>query len=316
MKLVDQYIYSINKKLPYDSRKEITLELKSILLDDIESKYGSNATDDDIKDVIKAYGSPAKVANEYNPHRSVIGTGFTDLYFFIAKMIFLGLSIAFFTIYIVNLFEDGLTLQYFALGFVQSIGNLGSAMISAIGLLTLIFIVLTRMYKEDIVDLDDNWTPDDLKDIQVSPKVNSLFESLFTIVFTSFALIILNAVPYFITIGEKSFEVSGLKLGHYIDIERFQFYLIFISFILIGQIIYHILILFNGRKTKSIAIFEFIIEGLNFLLLVVMINDMGLYNNYVSILGFRGILGIVVTVSFFELCSLGFKFVKYFINND
>jgi len=315
MKLIDQYLYTINKKLPYDSRKEITLELKSLLMDDLESKYGEAPSEEEIKEVISSYGSPSKVANQYNPHRSVIGTGFTDLYFFIAKIILLGLSIAFLTIYIVDIFENGLTLNYLALGFAKLLINIGSAIVPGIGVLTLVFIVLTKLYKEEIIDLDENWTPNNLKDIQVSPKVNSLFESLFTIVFTSFALILLNAVPYFISIGEKLFEITGITLGHHIDIDRFKFYLIFISIAWIGQIIYHILILFNGRKTKNMSILEFVVEGFNFLLLVIMVRDMSMYTNYTSLLGFRAIFSLVAIISFFELFSLGFKYMKYFVNN-
>lgn len=316
MKIIDQYIYSINKKLPYDSRKEITLEFKSNFLDDLESQFGDNPTEDQVKELISSYGSPSKVANQYNPHRSVIGTGFTDLYFFIAKMILLGLSIAFSVIFVINLFQNNFSLNYIALGFVKLIMNLGSAMMPAIGVLTIVFIVLTRMYKEEIVDLEDNWTPDDLKDIQVGPKVESFFESLFTIVFTSFALIIINAVPYLMSVGEKAFEVSGLTLGHHIDIERFKFYLIFVSVIWIAQIIYHILVLFHGRKTKNISIFEFVVEATNFLLLLVIINDMNLYNDYTSLVGFRGIFSFVAVVSIFELVSMVIKFTKYFITNN
>lgn len=316
MKLIDQYIYAINKKLPYDSRKEITLELKSLLLDDLESKYGDTPTDEQIKELIKSYGSPSTLANQYNPHRSIIGTGFTDLYYFIAKMIFLGLSIALLITYIINLFNNGFSLDTFAFGFVKILMNLGSTMISAIGLLTIIFIVLTRLYKEEIVDLDENWTPDDLKDIQISPKVNSLFESIFTIVFTSIALILLNAVPYLISLGEKSFEFSGLTLGHYIDIDRFKFYLIFVSIAWISQIIFHILLLFHGRKTKNISIFEIIVEGFNFLLLVTMVQDMSLYTNYNSPLGFRALFLLIAVISFFELFSLVYKYVKYFVLKD
>lgn len=313
MKIIDQYIYSINKKLPYDSRKEITLEFKSNFLDDLESRYGADPSEDQVKELIETYGSPSKVANQYNPHRSVIGTGFTDLYFFIAKMILLGLGIAFSVIYVINLFQNNFSLNFMALGFVKLIMNLGSAMMPAIGVLTIVFIVLTRMYKEEIVDLDDNWTPDELKDIQVGPKVESFFESFFTIVFTSFALIIINAVPYLMSIGEKAFEASGLTLGHHLDIERFRFYLIFVSIIWIAQIIYHILVLFHGRKTKNISIFEFIVEATNLILLLVIINDMSLYNDYTSMLGFRGIFSFVALISVIELISMVIKFFKYFI---
>lgn len=315
MKLIDQYIYTINKKLPYDSRKEITLELKSLLLDDIESKFGQSPSEEEIKEVINSYGSPSKVANQYNPHKSVIGTGFTDLYFFIAKMILLGLGIAFITIYIVDFFGSDFTLSLLATGFAKLLMNLASAMIPAIGFLTIIFIVLTRMYKDEIIDLDENWTPDDLKDIQVSPKVNSLLESLLTIIFTTFGLILLNAVPYFISIGEKLFESSGIGLGHHINIEHFQFYLIFISITWIGQIIYHILILFNGKKTKNISIFEISVEAFSLILLIIMINDMRLYNDYTSYLGFRAIFTITAIISLFELASLCFNYIKYFVTS-
>lgn len=316
MKLVDQYIYAINKKLPYDSRKEITLELKSLLLDDIESKYGDTPTDSEIKEVINSYGSPSKVANQYNPHKSVIGTGFTDLYFFITKITLFALAISFTVTYIIDLFKNSFSINYIALGFVKLLMNFGGAIVPAIGFLTIVFIVLTRIYKEEIVDLDENWTPDDLKNIQISPKVDSIFESIFTIIFTSIALVFLSALPYLLSLGEKMFEISGIKLGHYIDGERFGFYLIFIGISWIGSIIFHILILANGRKTKNISIFEFIVEAFNFVVIIIMISDMSLYINYTSYLGFRALFSFVAIISLFELISQVVNYIKYFVINE
>lgn len=298
---------------PIIQKKEISLELKSLILDELEVKYGQEPNDDEVKSFIAEYGSPGKVAARYRNDRFVIGSGFTDLYFFIIKMMLLGLSIAFTVIYVMELIAGPISAASLGLGFLTAIGRIAGAMLSAIGTLTIIFIVITRIYKEEIVDLEDDWTPDELKEIELSPKVESSAESIVSIIFLTFFLIIINFAPHLIPLAETSFERSGIMLGHHINMEVFSTYLLMVTLLCIGEIVYHILALFSGRKTRSLALMDLALEILNLVLFIIIVMDMSIYSDYTSLIGFRGIFMIIAVISVFETLSKTYGYIRYFV---
>jgi len=173
---------------------------------------------------------------------------------------------------------------------------------------------LARIYNEETAVLNNDWTPDDLKDVEVSFKVNSVLESVFTIIFTIFALIIVNFIPTLISIAEKSFEKSTLTLGHYVNIDVFKTFLIFISILWIGQIIYHILLLFTGTITRKLALYDLCLEILSGILFISLLTNMNVYSNYSSILGFRAIFALVAVINIIEILSKLYKIFKYYSN--
>ncbi len=315
LKLVDQYIYAIRKKLPYNSRKDITSEIRSLILDNIEAKYGDNPTKEQVEEFLSAYGAPSKVANQYRNDRFIIGTGLTDLYFLIMKIILFALSLGFSVEFIVTLFQNKLTAIFISTGLLDLLLNIFNSILPSIGCLTLVFIIITRLYKDQIIDLDEDWTPNELKDIEVSPKVESIFESIFAIIFIIVALVFINISPALITIAENLFETSTLELGHRINIDVFKKYLIFISISWFLDIIYHIFILVSQEKTKAIAIFDIIKESIGLILLSIMVFDSNLFTNFSNALGFRSIFAIIAIIASFELISKIYKFFKFYVFN-
>ena len=89
MKDLDKYIYAIGQKLPIKGREETKKELKSLILDEIEAKYGENPTEDDILAFIQDFGAPVKVAKKYSDSKGVISDGLTDLYFLILNTFYI-----------------------------------------------------------------------------------------------------------------------------------------------------------------------------------------------------------------------------------
>lgn len=310
MKIIDQYIYSIGKKLPYKNKKDIKLELHSLIWDDIENTYGMSPTEEQVKKIIKLWGSPNSVANRYRSDKCVIGSGFTDLYFLIIKIMFFAISIAFTVIFIISLFQNEITNTLIATGLENIILNIFNAILPGIGLLTLIFMLITRIYKEEIIDFEEDWTPNDLKDIEIGPKVNSILENVISIFFILVTLIVINAAPVLITIAERAFEFSGVKLGHYVVIQSFQFYLVFLSISWIMEIIHHILMLFAQEKTRNISIYSLITNLVGFIIMIFMVLSQSLYTNSNSLLGFRLIFLIIAIINGIELITMTWSFIK------
>jgi hypothetical protein len=312
MKILDQYIYAIGKKLPFKTRKEIKTELRSLMLDEIEANYGEHPNQDQIEEAIRQYGSPREVANRYKSNNLVIGNQFTDLFFFIAKIIVFALTVAFTVIFIIELFTSNLTINEFLSGIGQIIFNVFNASFAAFGWLSVIFILLTRFSKGDDFDMDEDWSPKELKDIQIGPEEESKIESGITIFFTLLMITVINAAPQLIKISERSFELSGMQLGHYVQLGVFKSYLIPLTIIWTAGIVYHAFNLFTGRS-KLLAIYDVILEITGALIMLSMAFNMSLYTEYQTILGYRAIFMLVAVIGSIESIGKLIKFFKYYV---
>lgn len=323
MKILDQYLYAIGRKLPYHARNEIIKELKSILLDSIEDTYGPQASDAQIEAVIENYGSPREVANRYKEDHLVIGAGYTDLYFFIGKLILMSLAIAFSFLFVIGIIAgDQAAFSVTGFGFTsfnniivdlaRLIGRILTASINAMGWLTLVFIILTRINNDQAIDLDEDWTPADLKDIQVGPEGESRLESAITIFFLLGFTVIINTFPGLISLAERSFAYSGL-LSHTIHLSLFKVYLIPLSILWLTESVYHVFNLFYGSYSRKLALFKLMIDGASTLVLVIMFFNTNLYMDYQGIIGFRAIFGLIALIGMIELIGGLKNFFKYYV---
>lgn len=312
MKIIEQYIYAIGKHLPYNSRKDIKKELYASLLDEIEATYGEHPTQKELEAAIAAYGTPRQVANRYKENNLVIGSGYTDLFFFISKLIVFALSIAFTVIFVIGLFEGNLTPNRIIVMIAQTLSQILGASLSAIGWVAVGFIILTRLNKDYDIDLEDDWTPKELADIHIGPEGESKIESGLSIFFILVFIVIINTMPFLPTIAENAFGTSGL-LGHSLNIDLFKIYLIPLSLLWFGEIIYHIFNLLYGIQTKKMVLYDLLIEVLSAGLLLRMVFDAALYLNYASLVGFRAIFLLIATIGFIETLVKAIKFIKFYV---
>jgi len=306
MKIIDQYIYAIGQKLPMRGREDVKKELKSLLLDDIEANYGQDPTEEQVNLAIMDFGTPGKVANKYSGTRLVIGSGFTDLYFLIFKILIFAMSVAFTTIFLIGLFTENLSGMMILKEIGNSILNIYNTSVSAIGVMTIIFIIITRFIKESQINLEDDWTPKELKGIPLGEEAESKIESFFSIFFLLILTTIINLFPQIITFAEVSFEKSGIILGNRVNLEHFTIYAILMSLVWIGQIVYHILILKGAVKTKALILMQLIIDISAIILFIFMVNDKNLFlinpeATLPEFIGFKAIFILVLFISIIEL---------------
>lgn len=312
MKLLDQYIYAVGKKLPIRSRNEIKMELNSLLLDEIEGKYGIDATDEQVEETLKGYGSPREVANRYKSDHLVIGAGYTDLYFMIMKIIVFALTIAFTVTFFVELFTNELS-SLSVIGSIAKIPlNVFAGSISAFGWLTIVFIILTRINNDQSINLEEDWSIGDIKDIQIGPETESKLGSSLSIFFTLIFMAVINVAPQLISLAERSFEKSGMSLGHYVDINVFRSYLLVISIVWIGEIVYHVINLYSG-PSKNLALYNVIIQIASAGVMATIATSTTLYLNYSSLLGFKGVFSLIALLGIIEAITTFIKFIKYYV---
>lgn len=310
MKVIEQYLYEVGRRLPAKHREEITNELRSLLLDELEEKHGPNAGEEEAKQVLSEFGPPGEVARRYSGKTQIIASGLSDLYFLIMKILLGAMCVAFVTVYVVELasgeIESGdvlrrtLTLPFEIL----------SAYFGGVGVLTLILIGVTRMGWNEGLNLEADWTPEELKDVEIEPESESRFSHIVSIAGAMVAIAVFNVFPQIMTLTEEAFLLSTLSLGHRIVIEVFRRYVIVLTIILAFEIVYHAACLRAGDAKPWLRLAKTGITLATIILTAVMVGDMRLYAEYESIIGFRLIFVIALMGSIIELITDLVRYAK------
>jgi hypothetical protein len=303
MKIVEQYVTAVGYKLPFKRRKDIQNELRSLILDQIEDQYGTEADEEAAIKVIESFGSPSKVAAEYSDVKVPISQGFTELYYLLLAIVAGGLSIAFATIFFIDLIQNnpsGLDLFYAIMNIpVRVIGT----WFPAVGWITIVFMLISRFGREKLIQND--WTVKDLQGIDVG--VESKISSYISMTFLAITALLVIVFPGIMTALEELFLVSTLELGNRIDISRFSWYAYAIAAVWSVEIYYHILLIKNGGDTKAVKGFAAFLALLTAMLFGIMILDSGLYTFQNNWIGFRLVFLIVFLVSTIEAITYGVK---------
>lgn len=308
MKLLEKYIYAIGMHLPYKNRQDIKEELKSLLLDQIETEYGTEPTAAQIEKVITEFGSPREVANRYTENRYVIGMGYYDLYFMIMKIIAGALTIAFVVVFAVELLAE----QPEGLALVSAILSVPvricSAFIGSVGGLTLVFIMMTRYGRENVINLDENWTTKELDQIQIGNQKVSLPGIIIELFFSTVFIVLLNAYPQVVTLAENAFSV-GIPVQHTINIQVFSMYVLAMTFLYLVDVVYDLILLKTREITKRLRLFLVTKEMASIALFGVMLSDDKLYLQDNGLLGFKVIFIIILVVAIVEVLAESYKLI-------
>jgi len=89
MELLDRYLESVRKHLPWERQDDIIAELRANLeaqLEEKEARLGRALTNAEMEEWLKTLGPPIQVAAGYQPQRYLIGPGFFPIYWYVLKM--------------------------------------------------------------------------------------------------------------------------------------------------------------------------------------------------------------------------------------
>ncbi len=266
MKILEQYIRSVAYSLPYSKRTDVTRELRSLMLDEIEQRFGKDPGEEDLKSYLEEYGSPARVAADYRDGNGVIAEAFRDIYFLILKIVFAALTIALTVVFFVELGSGPAP----DTGIIGSIVNLPleifSAILSATGAITLVFIFLSRAVSEKAGELGaDDWTVEDLKSISLEEEVGSLAGAIAGLVFGGISVLLLLLYPEVFELIERGFEGSGLRLGHYIQTDAFRPFGWVLAAFWLAEMGIQVLVLRQGSRSRKLIDLSAIVTGLEML---------------------------------------------------
>lgn len=287
MKLIEQYLYAIGRKLPYRGRNDIKAELESLILDDIEAKYGASPTEAEVKERLKTFGSPTAVARRYRDERPVIASGLSEMYFFLLKILAGALAIAYFVIFALSLFQGAQNSGSILASLGKSIAGLVTGYLCTVGAVSLAFIAVTRTKADPKIDLESEWDPDDLKDIVIEEAQPSKADSIVTLVCLAAMVVIMNAFPWILTYAETMYAKTGLPLGHRLYLSALRPYVIALTVIWAVEAAYHIALLVKGKYDIMTRVAKGAITIASLVVQFALVFDLRLYEAYSGIIGFR-----------------------------
>ena len=176
MKYIELYLDEIKHHLPPRNREDILREIRSNLMDMIEDQNPNPGEPPDealVKDILKAFGAPRKVARQYGAMNYLIGPRFFPIYLQVLKIVLVivaALNILGLVVAIVNQQPLGSGILDIALGI---LGGLFSSLFTAFGIVTLTFAGIERTTSEEIkITVDEPWSPESLLKHQNEERID------------------------------------------------------------------------------------------------------------------------------------------------
>jgi len=204
MKLIDRYITEVADRLPEKMRDDLSKEIRSLIEDTLEdrAKAASKSVDDEVlvSEVLKEFGSPAKMASSYLPPRYLIGPRLYPIFWLVFRIV-LGIVALVWVITLgVNLAENVTSVQAGVDLAVHSIADFFGSAMAVLGNIVLIFAIIEWLMPKVTKEKESNWDPRSMEDRREQDKV-SLAESIAGIVFTLIVMLVFNVYPQWIGVG-------------------------------------------------------------------------------------------------------------------
>ena len=250
MNLIDRYVSEIGKRLPRKSRADIETEIRSTLEDMLEEraeKTGRPVDDEMVKELLKEYGAPDKVAATYLPEQYLIGPKLFPIFWLVLKIVGVVLTVLAIVGFGVRFGMSDMSMQAFGAQLAKSALEYFGGIISAFGNIVLIFAILERALPKSEYEneLNEGWDPAELTK-EPEPDDVRIWEPVVAIVFTLVGLLVFNLYPQAIGI---SFLSNGQWTSTPALSEAFFRILPWLNVVWVLGIILQVMLLRQGRWT-------------------------------------------------------------------
>lgn len=253
--LIDRYVYEVGQSLPRKNRDDIQLELRSLLMDDLEERAGDEEpTAEMAAQLLLEYGEPETMAARYKPDRYLIGPQLFPFYRMIILIVLacvtLGLFVSFVVAFIAGGMEDILSTAW---SFVSAIFQAG---LSAFAFTTIIFAIIERFAGSKFAAADESeWNPYDLSPVKEKDRSRINKPGLVAgIVFYLFIIVLFNFYPQWIVMVDSiGTDVTVLP----ILAPEFLVYIPILTLYWSLAILLKLILLWRGRWERSTRWTEF-----------------------------------------------------------
>jgi hypothetical protein len=175
MNIINVYLEEIRHRLPIKNRDDIIEEIRSVLMDMIEERNPTPGSDPDeatIKAVLRDFGAPQKVAQQYGNHRHLIGPQIYPVYIKVLKIVLIVVAALNVLGVVVAAVSGSPAESGLFVSLLETIGGLFSSLFTAFGIVTLSFILIERTIpKEFQIEIEEGWSPDDLEKVEEQERI-------------------------------------------------------------------------------------------------------------------------------------------------
>jgi len=286
MDLIQLYIQEVARRLPEKMRKDISLELRSTVLDMLPDEFSEN----DVKQALESLGNPAVLASRYRDRpMHLIGPKFYDMYVTMLKLV--GSIVAIVTFILFFIAQSAFIFGSDASFLVIASTVLGEAIWMILGVIiqvffwvSLVFIILERTVgSSDDIPLSPSgkeWTPKDLELIPYIPLKREIkrVEVLFGLFWT-----ILLPILYFNSssiIGIYEQGNSGLEfIVPIFNQETLISYLAIVIILIVLELFRVAYMAMNRQWTFKLAVSNALIHLVGFVILIVIARNPNLIHS-------------------------------------
>lgn len=288
MNYVDAYLAEIEKRLPSRIAPDVAAELRDLLTEGLEERYGKNPSEKELFDFLKAFGSPRQVARRYRGERPLIAGGLEELYRFILPVMTGGIALGFTVSWIIGLLSGGYPPTELGASLLNLARSIVAACFSGVGGLTLTLILLSRLPLDfGPWSPDSDWDPEELKEAQSADQAPTRFECVLTLIFISALIGLAGLWPQAAALAERQAGLLGFPLGHTLALSRFALYIRIMCFFWALEGVYYLMLFRLQQWTLPIRLMETAVKLAAPLVSGAMFLDMRLYESYAGIAGFR-----------------------------
>ncbi|MGF7142707.1 hypothetical protein HNQ56_001125 [Anaerotaenia torta] len=272
---MNRYIYQVTKHMTPSSRKDIEIELKTLIYDMLESgNQGIPAALEDLNKVLRELGNPRDLAEKYqDTSRYLIRPESFPIYLMVLKIVLgaalIGISIA----TSLELFTSEISIGYRYIG--TWLGNLFNTALSAFGFVTLIF-ALAERNGMNIKDLEPEWDADSLPPVPVKEFQIPISEPIAGIIFTTIGITVFASLPHLFKFYHHADNVRTVI--PLFNSEAFQMALpLFLIAMSLG-LLRNIWELIDRKYSIPYAIFAFVLNTVSTILTVVAFTAFDVWN--------------------------------------
>lgn len=211
MNLIDRYIHEVGRYIPRRKRGDILDELRSLLVDTLEDRFGEAPTDSQVEDLLREFGRPRDVATSYYPQSQyLVGPTLYPLFQMVAWIVVAAVLGAQVLALMIGVFLAG---ESFSV--LEVLSSLVNSVPVSLGWVLITFMILQYFDAKPYLE-EESWDPMKLPEIKPEQEIDR-GETIIGLVFGILFLALVVFFPQwigFMTTPNGKFYPNPVILDH------------------------------------------------------------------------------------------------------
>lgn len=194
MNMIERYLHEVGRYIPPRKRGDILTELRSLLVDTLEDRFGNEPSESQVGDLLKEFGRPRDVAASYHPQSQyLVGPALYPLFRMVAGIVVAAVLGAQVIAWVVAIFVAG---ESFSV--LEMISSLVNSVPASLGWVLVTFLILQYFDAKPHLD-EEPWDPAKLPEINPEQDLKR-WEIIVSLIFGTLFLVLVAFFPQWIGI--------------------------------------------------------------------------------------------------------------------